>query len=167
MPPPYNYDNALFGYLSGKAEANYEIITTLHRAVNSLKLSTKPPILSPKQLPKGESKQTIKIEDGELFFEAEFRYPSLTETTIHKPKITLRSDSFDYVYTLSLDRISNNVSIDLFTRMLTVYDKNTNEIFKQLKLPITLQGYETLSFENFDDISTSALSVLSMGARVK
>ena len=167
MPPPYNYDNALFGYLSYQTKVNYDNIINLESKVNTLKLKTKPTFYAPIELPKNAGKQTINIEDGVLFYDVEFRYPSSTETTIHKPKIVLRGDSFDRVYTLSLDRTSSNALIDLFTRTITVYDKNTGEIMKQLKISLTLQGYETLSFENFDDIDFSSLPILSMGVRVE
>ena len=37
MPPPYNYDNALFGYLSAKAAGNSEYIRVLNEQVSKLK----------------------------------------------------------------------------------------------------------------------------------
>lgn len=37
MPPPYNYDNALFGYLSYRAEGNHKDINALDSQVTNLK----------------------------------------------------------------------------------------------------------------------------------
>ena len=37
MPPPYNYDNALFGYLSGKSESNYEYLMYMDEELIKLK----------------------------------------------------------------------------------------------------------------------------------
>lgn len=36
MPPPYNYDNELFGYLYDKVAINYEYISTVDRKVTNL-----------------------------------------------------------------------------------------------------------------------------------
>lgn len=166
MPPPYNYDNALFGGISYTVAEVASAFSSLQHTISSLKLATQTPTFTPKLLPKGAGKQTINIENGVLFFETEFRYNLSAETTIHKPKITLRGDGIDQVYTLSLDRAVNNVLIDLFTRTLTAYDKVTHEIIQQLKLTLTSTGYEKLSFENFDDVDASGLPVLPMGARV-
>ena len=37
MPPPYNYDNVLFGYLSGMAESNNEYLMYMDQEVTNLK----------------------------------------------------------------------------------------------------------------------------------
>lgn len=37
MPQPYNYDNVLFGYLSGMAESNNEYLMYMNEEVNNLK----------------------------------------------------------------------------------------------------------------------------------
>lgn len=166
MPPPYNYDNALFGYFTYK---NVELATQLVNLtdkVNALKLTTITPTFAPIELPKGVGKQTINIEDDILFFETGFTYNISSETTIHKPKIILNGDNRDFVYTLSLNRTANIVSIDLFTRMITVYAGSTGEIIQQFKMAISISRFETLSFENFDDINTSTLYVIPKGARV-
>lgn len=168
MPPPYNYDNALFGYLSYGVNKNSKDISALTEKVNLLKLTEKSPIFSGMFLDKGQGKQTINIEHGELFFETTFSYSSSPEPTIHKPKITLRGGDFiNHVYTLSLSRATNNVSIDLFTGMITVYASVTGEIMEQFKLPSVPNGFQTLSFENFDDIDVSAIYVKPRGVRVE
>lgn len=41
MPPPYNYDNMLFGYLSALSKSNNEYCSFLDNKVKTLKLSTK------------------------------------------------------------------------------------------------------------------------------
>lgn len=166
MPPPYNYDNALFGDLYYKVEANNRDINNLGGKVDALKLTTKTPTSHTINLRKGAGKQTINIEDGVLFFETGFSYPISPEPTIHKPKIILNGDNTDFVYTLSLNRANNTVSIDLFTYMLTVYDRVTGEIIQQFKLTVPYRGFNTLSFENFDDIDSSFIHVTPRGARV-
>lgn len=166
MPPPYNYDNALFGYFTYK---NVEFVTRLVNLtdkVNALKLTTKTPTFAPIELPKGAGEQTINIENGVLFYETQFIYSS-PEPSVHKPKITLNISGYDQVFTLSLNKATNNVSIDLFTGMITVYDWLTGEIIQQFKLATSDSSSGTLSFENFDDIATSALYVNPKGAHVR
>ena len=167
MPPPYNYDNALFGYLSYGVNKNSKDISALTKKVNLLKLSTKTPTFSTIDLPKGAGKQTINIEDGVLFYETLFSYNSSSEPTTHKPKITLHGAGRDWIYTLSLNKTTNTVSIDLFTGMITVYDNVTGEIMEQFKIPSIPNGIQTLSFEDFDDIDASYLYVTPKGARVE
>ena len=167
MPPPYNYDNALFGYLSYGVKNNSGRIDALETKMGRLKLKTKPVFSVSRELHKNAGKQTIHIEDWVLFFDTTFSYTSSPEPTIHKPKITLRnSGGQDYVYTLSLNRTTNTVSIDLFTRMITVYDEVTGEITEQFKIGRPYNGFETLSFENFDDIEDSDLYVAMGGVPV-
>ena len=167
MPPPYNYDNALLGYLSNGVIENLRNINNLKKIINQLKLTTKTPSFASIELPKGAGKQTINIEDGVLFYDTWFSYPLSSGTTIHKPKIILHVHGHDWVYTLSLNRTKNNVSIDLLTGMITVYNDSSGDIIQQFKLFLPNQGFETLSFENFDDIDTSILSVTRKGARVE
>lgn len=166
MPPPYNYDNALFGCISGMSAEIYESLIGLNNTVSNLKLVTQTPTFAPVNLSKGAGKKTIYIESDVLFYETGFNYPLSPEPTIHKPKITLRGGGRDFVYTLSLNKTTNTVSIDLLTRMITVYDGVAGEIMKQFKLPILNENFETLSFEGFDDIEDSALRVVKRGANV-
>ena len=167
MPPPYNYDNALFGYLSDMVAGYSEVIQILVDTLSYLKLTTTTPTFASIDLPKGAGKQTINIKDGVLFYNTSFSYPLSPNSTTHKPKITLHGDSRDQIYTLSLDRTTNTVSIDLFTGMITAYDMVTGEIIQQFKLPISDSYFKTLSFENFDDIDDSVLRVTAKGARVE
>lgn len=166
MPQPYNYDNALFGVLSYAVLENRSNINSLEEDINSLKLTTKTPTFTSIDLLKNKGKRTISIELGVLFYNTEFNYPLSSEPTTHNPKITLSGVGSNLVYTLSLNRATNNVSIDLFTGMITVYASDTGEIMQQFKFAIPDKGFETLSFENFDDIDDSVLRVTARGARV-
>ena len=166
MPPPYNYDNALFGYLSNGVLVINKRVDVLEEKIGRLKIKIKPTYSVPIDLPKNAGKRTINIEDWELFFDTRFSYPLSSEPTIHKPKITLHGSSEDLVYTLSLNKPINTVSIDLFTRMITVYDDTTGEIMEQFKIRRLYNGFDTLSFENFDDIDYDDLRVVVGGARV-
>ena len=166
MPPPYNYDNALFSLFSYITAAVGGNLDSLEVKLQSLKLTTKTPSFTRIYLPKGEGKQTINIKDGALFYETSFVYPLSEESTIHKPKITFHGGGRDQVYTLSLNKTTNTVSIDLFTGMIRVCDVN-GEIIQQFMLSLPYHGFETLSFENFDDIDPSNLFVDARGGRVE
>ena len=161
MPPPYNYDNVLFGYLMYNS---ITIAESLQEMLRNLKITTKIHY-SPTHLPKGEGKKTVTIGVGELFFDVLFSYPLSSEPTIHKPKITLHSYYSDPVYTLSLNKTANIVTIDLFTGMITAYDRVNGEIIQQFMLDNS-KDFNSISFENFDDIDSPTLSVIPRGARV-
>ena len=167
LPPPYNYDNALFGVITSAVSALDGRVDALESKTDNLKLVTKTPSFVHVELPKGAGKQTINIEDGVLFYNTSFSYPLSTEPTIHNPKITLHGAGRDQVYTLSLNKTTNTVSIDLFTGMITVYAGVAGEIMQQFKLALPYNGFETLSFEDFDDINSSVLRVSKKGARVQ
>lgn len=167
MPPPYNYDNAMFGYSINFGHMLFDFYDGLTETIRGLKLTTKTPTFASKDLPKGAGKQTIRIASGELFYNTSFSYPLSQNLTIHKPKITLHGAGRDQVYTLSLNKTTNTVSIDLFTGMITVYAGVTGEIMQQFKLALPYQGFQTLSFEDFDDIDDSVLRVSVKGARVE
>lgn len=167
LPPPYNYDNALFGVTTSAVSALDGRVDALESKTVNLKLVTKTPSFAHVELLKGAGKQTINIEDGVLFYNTSFSYPLSDERTIHKPKITLHGDGRDQVYTLSLNKTTNTVSIDLFTGMITVYAGIVGEIMQQFKLALPYNGFETLSFEDFDDINSSVLRITRKGARVQ
>ena len=166
MPPPYNYDNILFGYIMNKfVEVSGELLN-LQDTISRLKLSTKRTTFKSIKLHRDAGKQTINIEDGVLFYDMGFIYASSVEPITHKPKITLHFDETDFVYTLSLNKTMSAVSIDLFTGKITVYDLINGEIIQQFMVDIPFKGFETLSFEDFYDIETSYLEVFPKGARV-
>lgn len=166
LPPPYNYDNALFGVITSAVSALDDRVYALESKTDNLKLTTKTPSFTHVELPKGEGKQTINIENGVLFYQTSFSYPMSAEVTTHNPKITLHGDGRDLTYTLSLTKTTNTVSIDLLTGMLIVYAGVTGEILQQFKLAIPYNGFETLSFENFNDINGNVLRLLLKGALV-
>ena len=168
MPPPYNYDNALFGYLSYGVYENSKAISRLNDKVNLLKLTKEKLSFPPIELQKGSGKEPIMItyDDGKLFYETVFNYPFSSEPTTHNPKITFRGGGRDYVYTLSLSRTTNKVIIDLFTGMITVYNSFTGEIMQQFKLALGSIHFVSFSFENFDDIIDPTLLVSPWGVKV-
>lgn len=168
MHPPYNYDNALLGGISFSVGSLLQMFTMLENRMRELNLTKETPSFPDIELQKGSGKKfiTIAYGDGTLFYETEFNYALSSEPTIHNPKITFRGGGRDFVYTLSLSRTTNNVSIDLFTGMITVYDGVTGEIMQQFKLPIASYRFGSFSFENFDDIDDSVLRVTVKGARV-
>lgn len=156
MPPPYNYDNVLFGCC---ADAMLKLNKNLRLTTNVL-------FFENKKLPKGMGKQTIYLENDMLFSYVQFNYPLSSEPTIHKPKITLQGVYTDFVCTLSLNKTANTVLIDLFTGVITAYDSVNGEIIQQFMLN-NYNELRTLSFENFDDIDTSYLTVRQKGASVR
>lgn len=168
MPPPYNYDNALLGGISTFVKLLVTQTGALDSSIRQLKLTKETLSFPDIEIQKGSVKKPIIISygDGKLFYETAFNYPLSSEPTIHNPKITFRGGGRDFVYTLSLSRTTNNVSIDLFTGMITVYDGVTGEIMQQFKLPIASYRFESFSFENFDDIDDSVLLVTPRGSRV-
>ena len=168
MPPPYNYDNALFGYLSYGVYENSKAISRLNDKVNLLKLTKEKLSFPPIELQKGSGKEPIMItyDDGKLFYETVFNYSLSSEPTIHNPKITFRGGGRDYVYTLSLSKTTNKVIIDLFTGMITAYNGFTGEIMQQFKLPLGSIHFVSFSFENFDDIIDPTLLVSPWGVKV-
>ena len=163
MPPPYNYDNVLFGFLMGNSIKMGE---RMEEALSNLNVVGKFDYENIK-LPKSQGKQTISIEYCQLFFRVLFSYPLSPEPTIHKPKITLRDTYNEHVYTLSLNKTANMVLIDLLTGMITAYDKVNGEIIQQSMIDDTINAFESISFENFDDINTQYLTVRPMGVYVR
>ena len=168
MPPPYNYDNALFGEISGAVNNNIKNIKRLDERMSKLKLTKERLPFPPIELQKGSGKEPIMItdDDGKLFYETVFNYPFSSEPTIHNPKITFRGGGRDYVYTLSLSKTTSKVLIDLFTGMITAYNGFTGEIMQQFKLALGSIHFVSFSFENFDDIIDPTLLVSPWGVKV-
>lgn len=174
MPPPYNYDNALFGCISHRAQANSDKIDNLEDKVAALETKTdKLKIVTQqfkvsfpyKNLPKGSGKQTINIAKGMIEFGTNFIYSALS-STVHSPKITVSDGITTKQYTLSLDR-SVRVIIDLLAATLTAYVTATGEIVQQRKIFETVGGYKTIDYEDFDDILGNELTVLIGGRSVE
>lgn len=160
LPPPYNYDNALFGVITS-------VVSELDGRVDALKIVTNAPHgkYIHKELPKNSGKQTINIDEGVLNFWANFNYMPL-ESATHSPKITVTDGTSTTTCTLSLDK-SVAVTIDLLAATITAYVRTTGEIVQQLKIFNTIYGYKTITVENFDDILDNELTVIITGRGVE
>lgn len=167
LPPPYNYDNAMFGVTTLVVSRLDDKVDLLETKTNNLRIVTHAPngFFSHKELPKNSGKHTINIDKGVLNFWANFNYmPS--SSTPHSPKITVSDGTSTTNCTLSLDK-SVTVTIDLLAATITAYVRTTGEIVQQLKIFNTIFGYKTITFENFDDILDNALTVIITGRGVE
>lgn len=167
LPPPYNYDNALFGVTTLVVSALDDRVDALETKTNNLRIVTHAPngFFSHKELPKNSGKQTINIDKGVLNFWANFNYMPSSPTP-HSPKITVSDGTSTTNCTLSLDK-TVAVTIDLLAATITAYVRTTGEIVQQLKIFSTIFGYKTITFENFDDILDNALTVIITGRGVE
>lgn len=167
LPPPYNYDNALFGVVTSVVSALDDKVHDLGTKTNNLRIVSHELNASfpYKYLPKGSGKQTLNIAKDMLFFGTNFTYLS-SPSLEHSPKITVSDGITTKVYTLSLNK-SVRVIIDLLTATLTAYDVSTGEIVQQRKIFETVVGYKTIAYEDFDDISGRELTVLIGGRSVE
>lgn len=167
LPPPYNYDNALFGVITSAVSALDGRVDALESKTDNLKIVTHDLNASfpYKELPKNSGKQTVNVEKGMLYFWTNFTYPSIPPT-VYSPKITVSDGTISHTYTLSLDK-SVFVTIDLLAATITAYVNSTGEIVQQLKIFNTVIGYKTIEFENFDDILGETLTLLITGRGVE
>lgn len=167
LPPPYNYDNALFGVTTSVVSELDGRVDALENKTDNLKIVTHQLNASfpYKDLPKGSGKQTLNIDKDMLFFGTNFTYLSSPQI-VHSPKITVSDGITTKVYTLSLNK-SVRVIIDLLTATLTAYDVNTGEIVQQRKIFETVVGYKSIGYEDFDDISGDEITVLIGGRSVE
>lgn len=167
LPPPYNYDNALFGVITSVVSELDGRVDDLETKTNNLRIVSHELNASfpYKVLPKGSGKKTLNIDKDMLFFGTNFTYLSVPPT-VHSPKITVSDGITTKVYTLSLDK-SVRVIIDLLTATLTAYDTGTGEIVQQRKIFETVVGYKSIDYEDFDDILGDELTVLIGGRSVE
>lgn len=167
LPPPYNYDNALFGVITSVVSALGDMVDDLETKTNNLRIVSHELNASfpYKDLPKGSGKQTLNIDKDMLFFGTNFTYLS-SPLIVHSPKITVSDGITTKVYTLSLNK-SVRVIIDLLTATLTAYDVSTGEIVQQRKIFETVVGYKSIGYEDFDDISDDKITVLVGGRSVE
>lgn len=180
MPPPYNYENALFGVITGVTQYQYTLIKNVEKNVsvldtkvviledktNALKLVADTQYFSDVKLPKGAGKQSITIEDGMLYFSTAFFYPSTPEETVHKPTITLFDGSYNHSFVLSITESPQRLNVDLVAGMIYVSSSSTGEIKQQFKTPTPEHGFKKISFEGYDDILSSVLNINIDGRRV-
>lgn len=167
LPPPYNYDNALFGVTTLVVSALGDRVDDLETKTNNLRIVTHQLNASfpYKNLPKGSGKQTLNIDKDMLYFGTNFTYTS-SPLIVHSPKITVSDGITTKVYTLSLNK-SVRVIIDLLAATLTAYDTITGEIVQQRKIFETVVGYKSIVYEDFDDILSNELTVLIGGRSVE
>lgn len=179
MPPPYNYDIALIGIslptILYAFEKSYQLNTAFNKLdgrvdaldskTDNLKLVADMQTHSIIDIPKGAGKKTVQVQKGKLYFDTDFNYSS-SPSVWHRPKITLSDDASTLTYTLELNK-SVGVTIDLLSGVITAYVSNTGEIVKQIKIFNTVAGYNSIAFEDFDDISDNSLTVLATGRRVE
>lgn len=167
LPPPYNYDNALFGVTTLVVSALDDKVGLLETKTNNLRIVSHELNASfpYKDLPKGSGKQTLNIDKDMLFIGTNFTYLA-SPSIVHSPKITVSDGITTKVYTLSLNK-SVRVIIDLLTATLTAYDVGTGEIVQQRKIFETVVGYKSIDYEDFDDISGDKLTVLIGGRSVE
>lgn len=167
LPPPYNYDNALFGVTTLVVSALGDRVDELETKTNSLRIVTHQLNASfpYKDLPKGSGKQTLNIDKDMLYFGTNFSYSSGSSAG-HSPKITVSDGITTKVYTLTLYE-SVRVIIDLLAATLTAYNTTTGEIVQQRKIFETVVGYKSIAYEDFDDISGDELTVLIGGSSVE
>lgn len=168
LPPPYNYDNALFGVTTLVVSALGDRVDDLETKTNNLRIVTHQMNASfpYKDLPKRSGKQTLNIDKDMLYFGTNFTYLSSSSTGGHSPKITVSDGITTKVYTLSLYK-SVRVIIDLLAATLTAYDIKTGEIVQQRKIFETVVGYKSIGYEDFDDILGEELTVLIGGRSVE
>ena len=167
MPPPYNYDNMLFGYNAFVEVTLLSHMTQLERKISELKLVSKTTEFGPAGLPKGNGEQSIFILPEVLYLTTVFSYHPTSEETVHHPVISVNDANGKHSYTLALNRTSQTVLVDLLMSIITVYDSNTGEVMQQFKLPLALEGFNKVSFDHFDDIEDSDLKVKTHGRPVK
>lgn len=167
LPPPYNYDNALFGVVTSAVSALNDRVDALETKTDNLRIVSHELNASfpYKDLPKGSGKQTLNIDKDMLFFGTNFTYLS-GPSIVHSPKITVSDGITTKVYTLSLNK-AVRVIIDLLTATLTAYDVSTGEIVQQRKIFETVVGYKSIGYEDFDDISDDKITVLIGGRSVE
>lgn len=167
LPPPYNYDNALFGVVTSAVSALDDWVDALETKTDNLRIVSHELNASfpYKDLPKGSGKQTLNIDKDMLFFGTNFTYLS-SPSIVHSPKITVSDGITTKVYTLSLNK-NVRVIIDLLTATLTAYDVSTGEIVQQRKIFETVVGYKSIGYEDFDDILGDKITVLIGGRSVE
>lgn len=162
MPPPYNYDNALFGVITSEVLEIEQEVENLKDRVDGLNLVTNSPYFPLKQLPKGAGRQTINIENGMLYFHTILNFLNISGDKTMNLIITLNDKS----YTLALSKGSEAVLVDLVAGGIFVYLPSTGEVLKELRFNPMTSAYKTISYEGFDDILLDKLQVTISGRKI-
>lgn len=166
MPPPYNYDNALFGVITSEVLKTEQEVKNLKDKVDGLKLVTNSPYFPLKQLPKGAGRQTINIENGMLYFHTVPNFLNISGDKTMNLTITLNDGVLDKSYTLALTKGSEAVLVDLVAGGIFVYLPSTGEVLKELRFNPMTSAYKTISYEGFDDILLDKLQVTISGRKI-
>lgn len=166
MPPPYNYDNALFGVITSEVLETEQEVENLKDRVDGLNLVTNSPYFPSKQLPKGAGRQTINIENGMLYFHTIPNFLNISGHKIMNLIITLNDGVLDKSYTLALSKGSEAVLVDLVAGGIFVYLPSTGEVLKELRFNPMTSAYKTISYEGFDDILLDKLQVTISGRKI-
>ena len=173
MPPPYNYDNALFAFTASEVRVNHYDISDLdNRVVDledktvNLKLVTNSPYFPSKKLPKGEGRQTINIENGMLYFHTVLNFLNINGDKTMNLIITLNNGVNDKSYTLALSKGYEAVLVDLVAGGIFVYLPQTGEVLKELRINPMTSAYKTISYEGFDAILLNELVVTISGRKI-
>lgn len=166
LPPPYNYDNALFGVITSEVLETEQEVENLKDRVDGLNLVTNSPYFPLKQLPKGAGRQTINIENGMLYFHTIPNFLNINGDKIMNLIITLNDGVLDKSYTLALSKGSEAVLVDLVAGGIFVYLPSTGEVLKELRFNPMTSAYKTISYEGFDDILLDKLQVVISGRKI-
>lgn len=167
MPPPYNYDNMLFGHSQIIVAVLFNEMTEFKRKLFELKLVSNTKNYSKTYLIKGNGEKELSVDNEKLYYTTVFSYPPTSEETVHHPVISVNDKNGKHSYTLALNRTSQTVLVDFLMSIITVYDSNTGEVMQQFKLPLSLEGFNKVSFNHFDDIEGSTLEVEAKGRPVR
>lgn len=166
MPPPYNYDNALFGVVTSEVVDLEQKVENLTDTVNALNLVTNSPYFPSKLLPKGAGRQTINIENGMLYFHTSPNFLNIGGDKIMNLTITLNDGVNDKSYTLALTKGSEAVTVDLLAGGIFVYLPSNGEVLKELRFNPMTSAYKTISYEGFDEILLDKLQVTISGRKI-
>ena len=145
MPPPYNYDNALFGYISGRVKNNSDRITELEKNTPHYGYATQ------------KASHTIDFSDiGDAFTIAPdtrfltFRVTNPLETaTYMNIVLTSKSDASNSVIsTCQVSPGQNNVKVDLQVLAVFINNDNANKADSYIIPPMVDRRYTGIKFSH-------------------
>jgi hypothetical protein len=145
MPPPYNYDNALFGFISYRVRDNSNRITALEKVTSHYGYATQ------------KAEHTIDFSDfGDAFTIAPdtrfltFRVTNPLETsTSMNIVLTSKSDaSNNVIATCQVAPGQNNVKVDLQVLAVFIENDHTNKADSYIIPPIEDRRYRGIEFSH-------------------